>query len=51
MRQDGLNDNPIGSYIYIGGEEFLVKYKGQIETCHICNKPVNKGADCDEKFH
>ena len=32
MRQDELNDNPIGCYIYIGGEEFLVKYKGQIET-------------------
>ena len=50
MRQDELNDNPIGSYIYIGGEEFLVKYKGQIETCHICNKPGHKGADCNEKF-
>ena len=50
MRQDEINDNPIGSYIYIGGEEFLVKYKGQIETCHICNKPGHKGADCNEKF-
>ena len=50
LRQHELNDNLIGSYIYIGDEEFLVKYKRQIETCHICNKPGHKGADCNEKF-
>ena len=30
--KDDLNENPIGSYIYINGQEFLVRYKGQIET-------------------
>ena len=50
MRKDDLNENPIESYIYISGQEFLIRYKGQIETCHICNKPGHKGVECDEKF-
>ena len=50
MRKDDLNENFLGSYIYISGQKFLIRYKSQIETCHICNKPGNKGVQCDEKF-
>ena len=50
MRRDDLNKNSIGSYIYICGQKFLIRYKDQIETCHICNKPGLKGVECDEKF-
>ena len=49
MRKDDLNENLIGSYIYISGQEFLIRYKGQIETCRIYNKPGHKRVDCDEK--
>ena len=49
-RKDDLNENPIGSNVYFSGQEFLMLCKGQIETCHICNKPGHKGVDCDEKF-
>ena len=38
------------SYIYISGQEFLIRYKRQIVTCHNCNKLEHKGVDCDEKF-
>ena len=27
-----------------------MRYKGQIETCYICNKPGHKGVECDQKF-
>ena len=47
MRKDDLNENPIGRYIYISGQEFLIRYKGQIETCRICSKLGHKGIDCD----
>ena len=30
--------------------KFLVKYKGRIETRHICHKPRHKSADCNKKF-
>ena len=50
MRKDDLKENRIGSYIYINGQQFLIRYKGQIESCHICNKPGHKGVDCDEKI-
>ena len=48
MRKDDLNKNPIGSYIYISGQEFLIRYKGQIETCHTSDKPGL--VECDKKF-
>ena len=51
MQIDDLNKNSIGSCIYVSGQEFLIRYKGQIETCHICNKHGNKDVDCDEKFY
>ena len=41
MRKDDLSENPIGR---IGGQEFLIRYKGQIETCQflfIYMKPRN----------
>ena len=50
MRKNDLNKNPIGSYIYINGQEFLIRYKGQVETCHICSKSGHKSVDCDKKF-
>ena len=51
MRKNNLKKNPIGSYIYICRQEFLIKYKGQLETCHISNKLWRKGVDCDEKYN
>ena len=28
----------------------MIRCKGQIETCHICNKPGHKGVKCNENF-
>ena len=50
MRKDDLNENPFRSYIYIKGQEFLIRCKRQVETCHICHKPRCKGVDYDKKF-
>jgi len=49
MHKDELNDNPIGNFISVSGQEFLVKYAGQIETCHVCHEPGHKGLDCPQK--
>ena len=35
MRKDDLNENPIGSYVYISGPEFLIRYNSELETRHI----------------
>ena len=49
MRKDQITENPIGSYIYVLGCEFLVKYAGQEATCHLCGKTGHKSAECEEK--
>ena len=49
MRKDQITENPMGSYIYILGCEFLVKYAGQEATCHLCGKTGHKSAECEEK--
>ena len=50
IRKFDLTKNPIGSYISIDDQEFLIRYNGQIETCHICYKPGHKSVECDKKF-
>ena len=49
MRKDQITENPIGSYTYVLGCEFLVKYAGQEVTCHLCGKTGHKSAECEEK--
>ena len=49
MKKDDLDTRPIPSYISVADHEFLVKYPGQVETCHVCSKPGHKAVDCQEK--
>jgi len=49
MRKDDIKENPIGRYIQVVGQNFLVKYNGQVETCHIFHKSGHKSVDCEER--
>ena len=46
MNTSDLEKNPIPSYLFVEGYEFLATYNGQVATCRYCGQPNHKQPDC-----
>ena len=48
MNTSDLEKNPIPSYLFVEGYEFLATYIGQVATCIYCGQPNHKQLDCPQ---
>ena len=50
MNTSDLEKNPIPSYLFVEGYEFLATYNGQVATCRYCGQPNHKQLDCPQRL-
>ena len=50
MNTSDLEKNPIPSYLFVEGYEFLATYNGQVATCRYCRQPNHKQLDCLQRL-
>ena len=50
MNASDLEKNPVSSYLFVEGYEFLATCNGQVATCRYCGQPNHKQQDCPQRL-
>ena len=46
MLEKDIYEHPPPNFVWMGREKLRVKYKGQIQSCWICDDPMHRAVDC-----